>query len=66
MNIVNFVGERADDDLRPAALWIVAGHQLLEDRLVLVVVTAESLHEAPQAALDGYSQRRILQTDTHP
>lgn len=66
MNVVNFVGERTDDDLRPVALWIITTHQLLEDRLVLIVVTAESLHEAPQTALHSYSQQGILQTDARP
>lgn len=66
ISVVDFFRERADDDLRPVAFWIIARHQLLKDRLVLVVVTAESLHEAPQTALHGYSQRGILQTDVHP
>lgn len=46
MYVVNFFGERADDDLRPVALWIIVRHQLLKDQLVPVVVAAESLHEA--------------------
>lgn len=66
MNVVSFFRERADDDLRPVPLWIIARHQLLKDRLVLVVVTAESLHEAPQTALHGHGQHGILQTDTRP
>lgn len=66
MNVVKFLRERADDDLRPVAFWIIATHELLEDRLVLVVVTAESLHEAPQTALHGYRQQGILQTDARP
>lgn len=65
MNVVNLFRERADDDLWPAALWIIVRHQVLKDCLVLVVVTAESLHEAPQTALHGYSYRGILQTDAH-
>ena len=66
MNVVNLLRERADDDLRPAALWIIATHQLLQDRLVLVVVAAEGLHEAAQTALYSYSQHGILQTDARP
>lgn len=65
MNVVNFFRVRADNDLRPVALWIVVRHQLLKDSLILIVVTAESLHEAPQTALHGYSQSGIFQTDTH-
>ena len=55
MNVVNFFRERTDDDLWPVAPWIIVRHELLKDRLVLVIVTAESLHEAPQTALNGYS-----------
>lgn len=54
MNVVEFIGERADDYLRPVALGIIAGHELLEDGLVFVVVAAEGLDEAPQAALHGH------------
>lgn len=63
VDVVRFLRERADDDLRPVAFWVIARHQLLEDHLVLVVVAAESLHEAAQTDLHGDSQCGILQTD---
>lgn len=66
VSVVEFFREGADDDLRSVVFWIITRHQLLEDRLVLVVITAESLYEAPYTALHSYSHRGILQPDTHP
>jgi len=60
MNIVKFICEGADYDLWPVALWIVAGHQLLKDRFVFIVITTESLDKAPQTALHSHSQGGIL------
>lgn len=65
-SVVDLLREGADDDLRPLASWVISRHELLKDRFVVVVVAAESLDEAPQAALHGHSQRGILQTHAHP
>lgn len=54
MNVVRFIREGADNNLRPVALWIKVSHELLEDGLIFVVVATESLHEAPQAALHSH------------
>ena len=46
MHVIDSLRGRADDDLRPVVPCVVVRHELLKDGLVLVVVTAESLHEA--------------------
>lgn len=60
MNVVEFIGEGANDDLRSVAFRIEARHESLKDQLIFVVVAAERLHEAPQTALHRHGQGGIL------
>lgn len=60
------VEELAGDDLGSPTPLVVPSHEALQQLLVLVVVTGEGHHQAPQTFLHGQGLLMVLQTDTVP